>query len=187
MAIVIAGGGSDAHVLRASFQGAVQVVKGQEVRLAGVKVGKVGSVREDDGQALLDLDISDDRVWPLHRGTIARLRFGTTVSYAARYVELFPGPRSAPALGRGGVLSSADTITPVEFDQLYNIYDRRARRDLRGLIANGAAALQGRSDDLAGALRDSPAAFDQLAQTMGELGADRHALGVLARQGARAS
>ena len=185
--VVVAGGGSRPRVLRAAFDGAVNVVPGQQVRMAGVNVGSVRSIHEADGHAVVELRIDDRRVWPLHQGTIARLRYGTTVSYAARYVELFPGPRSAPALGRGGVLSSADTITPVEFDQLYNIYDRRARRDLRGLIANGAAALQGRSDDLAGTLRDSPAAFDQLAQTMGELGADRHALGVLVRQGARAS
>jgi len=187
MAIVIASGGSDSHVLRASFQGAVQVVKGQEVRLAGVKVGKVGSVREDDGQALLDLDISDDRVWPLHRGTIARLRFGTTVSYAARYVELLPGPKTAPALASGGVLTTSDTITPVEFDQIFNIYNGDTRRNLQRLIGNGAAALDDRADDLSGALQRTPGAFGELASLMREVGADRSALGVLAGQGARTS
>ena len=184
---VAGGDGSGSTTLRAAFAGAVNVVPGSEVRLAGVKVGSVRSLREADGQAVLELEIDDGRAWPLHHGTVARLRYGTTVSYAARYVELFPGPRTAPALKSGGVLTSADTITPVEFDQLYNIYDAPTRRDLEGLIANGAAALEGRSADLGGALRTSPDAFDQVGRMMGALGADRRALSTLARQGARTS
>jgi phospholipid/cholesterol/gamma-HCH transport system substrate-binding protein len=185
--VVVVSAGSHPRIVRAAFQGAINVVPGQEVRLAGVKVGHVESVHEADGQAVVALAIDDAHAWPLRQGTIARLRYGTTVSYAARYVELFPGPRNAPALASGAVLSSADTVTPVEFDQIFNIYDAEARRNLRGLIANGAAALEGRAGDLAGALRQSPAAFDQLAGMMRELGADRNALSVLARQGARAS
>jgi virulence factor Mce-like protein len=183
--MLAAAGGSRPPILRAAFDGAVNVVPGQEVRIAGVKVGEVNSVREADGQAVLALQIDNSRVWPLHQGTVARLRYGTTVSYAARYVELFPGPRSAPALPDGGVLTSADTITPVEFDQIFNIYNAEARANLRGLIANGATDLQGQAADLSGALQNSPGAFDQLAGVMRELGGDRNDLGVLVHQGAR--
>jgi phospholipid/cholesterol/gamma-HCH transport system substrate-binding protein len=187
LALVLASGGPSARTVRAAFAGAINVVPGQEVRIAGVKVGEVHSVREADGQALLDLQIDDSRAWPLHQGTVARLRYGTTVSYASRYVELFPGPRSAPALQNGGVLTSADTITPVEFDQIFNIYDGQARSNLRGLIANGAGALQGESGELGSALQNSPGAFDQLAGMMRELGADRNLLDRLVTQGARAT
>lgn len=183
--ILATSGGSHPRILRAAFDGAVNVVPGQEVRIAGVKVGEVGSVSEADGHAVLALQIDNPRVWPLHQGTVARLRYGTTVSYAARYVELFPGPRSTPTLQAGGVLSSADTITPVEFDQIYNIYNPQARANLRGLIANGAADLQGQAGDLSGALQNSPGAFNELAGVMRELRADRNDLSVLVHQGAR--
>jgi phospholipid/cholesterol/gamma-HCH transport system substrate-binding protein len=183
--VIVASHGSTPRTLRAAFDGAINVVPGQEVRLAGVKVGEVQSVREADGQAVLVLRIDDRAVWPLHQGSVARLRYGTTVSYAARYVELLPGPRTAPALPDGGVLPSSDTITPVEFDQIFNIYDAQTRTNLRGLIANGQAALQSDAGELAGALQNAPGAFDELAGVMRELGADRAALSTLAAQGAR--
>jgi phospholipid/cholesterol/gamma-HCH transport system substrate-binding protein len=171
--VVVATGGAQPRIVRAAFASAVNVVPGQEVRVAGVKVGHVGSVSEAEGHAVLELQIDDSRVWPLHQGTIATLRYGTTVSYAARYVELSPGPAIAPAIINGGVLPSADTVTPVEFDQIFNIYDATARRNLQGLIANGDAALQGQASRLSSALQASPPAFDQLAGLMRELGARR--------------
>ena len=183
--LAVSSGDAKSRTLRAAFDSAVQVTSGQEVRLAGVKVGEVRSVREADGKAVVELQVDDARAWPLHEGTMARLRWGTTVSYGARYITLLPGPRSAPALPDGGVLSTADTITPVEFDEAYNVFDPSTRRSLRGLIGGGADALRGRSAELRGALRNAPGALDELGASMGELGADRRALGTLATQGAR--
>ena len=82
--------GDKPHTLHASFEAAVQIASGQEVRIAGRKVGEVGSIETVDGRAVVELKIQEDEVWPLPRGTTAGLRWGSTTSLAYRYVELHP-------------------------------------------------------------------------------------------------
>jgi phospholipid/cholesterol/gamma-HCH transport system substrate-binding protein len=173
--------GPGPHTLRAAFTAAVQVVPGQEVRIAGRKIGHVGGVRELDGDAIVDLRI-DAAAWPLRRGTIARLRYGSVSGYAGRFVELDPGPAAAPVLPDGGVLSTAATITPVEFDQVFNTFDAPARRDLRGLLDNGADAVDGH--DLGGALAQGSGGLDDIADVFADLGAEPAALRQLVTAGA---
>ena len=96
--------GGETHKLHATFDAAVQMASGQEVRVAGRKVGEVGSIETVDGRAVVELNIQEDDVWPLPRGTTAGLRWGSTTSLAYRYVELHPGPKSAPDLPDDGVL-----------------------------------------------------------------------------------
>jgi phospholipid/cholesterol/gamma-HCH transport system substrate-binding protein len=182
--LVVVLGSAPSHELRAAFTSAVNVVPGQEVRMNGVRVGAISSVKEQDGLALVGLRIEKAGVWPLHRGTRARLRYGTTVSYAARYVELAPGPGWAPKLPSGGLLSTSDTTTPVEFDDAFNVLKGNARADLRQLVDNAAATLAGRPRQLASGLVDAGAGFDQTAELLRRLGDDPYALQALVRAGA---
>jgi phospholipid/cholesterol/gamma-HCH transport system substrate-binding protein len=184
--VVWSGGGGD-HRLRAAFQSALNVVPGNEVRIAGRKVGEVRSVEEVDGQAVLELEISDGDHWPLRRGTTARIRWGSLTSGAARYVELHPARGQAPALPDGGILTTADTVTPVEFDEFFRIYDRRTRRNLQRVVRNVAETVDGRAGELGSGLAQGSGGLQRLADLMGELGSDRHALQTLVVAGARTS
>ncbi len=176
-------GDDDAHELRAVFAEAIQVVPGQEVRLAGRRVGRVASVEEVDGEAVVRLRIDQDD-WPLRRGTTARLRFGSVSGYAARFVDLAPGPASQPPLRDGAILDPEQTITPVEFDQLFSTFDRRTRGDLAGVLDLGARTLDhGGAEGLRGVLREGPGGADAYAQLAADLGADPHALRTLLRSG----
>lgn len=186
LVLLLTRGLSDQHTLRAAFSSASQVVAGQDVRLAGREVGEVESVDLVDGQAVLELRI-EDRAWPLHRGTTARLRHGTTTGYVARYVEFEPGPPSAPPLKDGGVLGAGQTVTPVEFDEMYRILDAEARRDLKGLLSNFADTLEGREQELGTGISAAARGLDETASFMRELGADPAALRTLVDSGARAS
>jgi phospholipid/cholesterol/gamma-HCH transport system substrate-binding protein len=176
---------ADEGTVRAAFSGAPQVVPGNEVRLAGQQVGEVETVEYVDGQAVLELEITETSAWPLPRGTAAALRFGTTASSVARYVELDPGPASEPPLENGGLLTRRDTLTPVEFDDMNRILDRATRRDVRPLIADLSTAIDGHQRDLGTGIEATAGGLDQLASLMRELGADRAALGTLVSAGAR--
>jgi phospholipid/cholesterol/gamma-HCH transport system substrate-binding protein len=176
------GGGT----VRAAFRSAVNVVPGQEVRLAGRKVGEVASVEEVDGEAVVELELDED-AWPLRRGTVARLRFDSVSSYAGRFVELEPGPASAPPLADGGILTSSATASAVEFDEIFNVYGRRTRSDLGRLVENAAGVTGGRGDALGRGLDDGSIGLVRLADVVADLGADEHALRTLVRAGARVS
>lgn len=186
-AILVVGAlrGGDHHTMRAAFVDAVQVAPGQEVRIAGRKVGSIDSVEAIDGHAVLTFHVDESDVWPLRRGTRAGMRWGSTTSYASRYLELYPGPASAPALPAGGLLSRADTVSPVELDQLYRIYRGRTRGDLQAVIGELGDTFRGNAGALSHALRDGPAGLEQSAEFLRELGADEASLRTLTVAGDR--
>src|SRR5207248_869476 len=115
----------------------------------------------------------------------ARLRWGSTSGYSLRYVELRPGPASAPALSDDGLLPPARTTTPVELDQMFRIFRGRGRGDLRALVGELSDTFGPRAKPLARALRDAPVGFDQLAEVLNALGADERALRTLVVAGDR--
>lgn len=183
MVLAVSSMGDGGHSLRAAFDSAVQVVPGQEVRVAGRKVGEVADVEEIDGRAVLRLRVDDDGAWPLPRGTTARLRWGSNTGYAIRYVELIRPRVAGPDLPDGGLLTK--TITPVELDQTYRIFRGRSRADVGALVDDLGETFATRARPLARTLRQAPDGLDPLAELLRELGADRAALRTLAVSGAR--
>lgn len=170
------------HRLRVALPSAPNLVAGLEVRLAGVAVGSVDSVRTADGVALIGLGIEDDRAWPLPRDTAARLRFGTTVGDAVRYVELLPGPRDAPPLPDDALISGERAHSPVEFDEFFDTFDAPTRADLQGWLHQADATFRGRSRTLSRALRTTPRALRAVADLWRETSADPAALRDLVRE-----
>jgi phospholipid/cholesterol/gamma-HCH transport system substrate-binding protein len=61
------------YPVRAAFSDATGLVKGDEVRLAGVRIGKVGSLQVDRGKALVSMKIDDRHRVP--RGSRFELRW----------------------------------------------------------------------------------------------------------------
>jgi phospholipid/cholesterol/gamma-HCH transport system substrate-binding protein len=177
----------DEHTVRASFATVGNLVPGLEVRVRGVKVGSISSVSIAGGRAELALGIRDKAVWPLHAGTTARIRWGTTAGLSSGFVELSPGPRDAPTLQDGGVLLPGDAASAVQAEQVLRTFDVQARQDTRHLLSNLARSLRGRELDLNRALENSPSGIGAVADVTTELAADIPALRTLVAHGARAT
>jgi phospholipid/cholesterol/gamma-HCH transport system substrate-binding protein len=181
--VVVLAGGRGTHPLRAVFTAALQLRPGNEVRIAGRTVGDVQAVSLYDGEALVTMGI-DEADWPLHAGTTAQLRFGAAASYASRYVQLQPGPARGPALADNALLPASDTITPVEFDQIFSTFDASTRSHLSGLISNASATLSGQSADIGRDLDQGAPGVRRTADFLSDLGLDPAALGTLVTAGA---
>jgi len=176
---------SQDHTVRAAFSSAVSVVPGLDVQIDGVDVGKVQKVQYEDGQALVDLGISDPDAWPLRRGTKAEIRFGTTIGNGTRNVALEPGPESAPPIPEDGIITRADTTTPVEFDDVFDTLNAKTRRRLRAAMQGTEQSTKDREDEIKEALRHAPAALDATNDVLADLLADGTALKALVRNGDR--
>ncbi|MEV4418936.1 MlaD family protein [Patulibacter sp. NPDC049589] len=174
---------SQAHTVRAAFSSAVSVVPGLDVQIDGVDVGKVQKVKYEDGQALVDLGINDESAWPLRRGTTAEIRFGTTIGNGTRNVALTPGPENAPPIPEDGIITRADTTTPVEFDDVFNTLSAKTRRRLRAALDGSAEATKDRDVQISQALRHAPGALDATSDVLADLLADGSALKALVRNG----
>jgi phospholipid/cholesterol/gamma-HCH transport system substrate-binding protein len=142
-AVLLLGGGEDYRV-KARFQNASQLVKGNLVQVSGIEAGRVEDiVLTDDGQAELTLAI-DERYAPLRRGTHVTVRQASLSGVANRYLDLRLPSSRAPAIPEGGVIGQEDTTTAVDLDQIFNTFDRPTRRDLQDVIRGSAAQHEGR-------------------------------------------
>jgi len=146
--VVVLLGGSGGYHVKARFENASQLVKGNLVQASGVPAGKVEDIRlTGDGQAELTLSIDGDHA-PLRRGTLATVRQASLSGVANRYVDLRLAPDRAAAIPDGGVLEQDATTTAVDLDQIFNTLDPATRRDLQKVIKGSAAQHDGRGEQM---------------------------------------
>jgi phospholipid/cholesterol/gamma-HCH transport system substrate-binding protein len=132
-------GRDDGYTVKARFQAATNVVKGNLVQVGGRKVGIIEDIElADDGEAELTLKIDDERVAPLRSGTQATLRIASLSGSANRYVDLRIPPAGGEPLEEGATIPSKNTTSAVEVDQLFSLFDPETRKGLKGFIRGQA-------------------------------------------------
>lgn len=145
-AVVVLTGADAPYRLRVEVENAGQLVHGNVVKVGGANVGVVKDIRlTRNGLAELELEIDDDELVPLHRGTVASVRLSSLSSVAGRYVALHPGPNDAPPIPSGGVLGTEHSEAPVEIDAVLSTFDAETRRATQAMIRGSSLALAGRS------------------------------------------
>jgi ABC-type transporter Mla subunit MlaD len=158
------------------------VIAGLRVRAAGRPVGTIEQAKvTPDHQARLVLRL-DDSVWPLPADSRLQLRFGGTIKYTDRYLELRRG-RSATMLSEGGQMPAASFQRPVEFDQFFGTFDRPTRASLQALLDRGGPAFADARHALPAALDAAPPAYREVAEAFRGVGGDSVALDTLVRSG----
>ena len=156
--IVVAGDESRYRV-RAQFETASQLVKGNEVQVAGKRVGLVKDIRLDDqSRAEAVLEIEEEAYRPLRRGTRAIVRLTSLAGVANRYVDLHLPPDDAPDIPENGLIPAKDTVAAVDLDQLFNVFDKRTRTAFAGVVEGQARVWKGTAKEAdAGLLYLNPA------------------------------
>src|SRR5215212_1378244 len=112
--LMFAGGGN--YTVTAAFENASQLVTGNNVNVAGAPVGSVKKISlSDDGQALVEMNISDDAYTPLPEGTHATIRSQSLSGIANRYVDLaLPTHPDGKQISDGGEITQADTTSALD-------------------------------------------------------------------------
>jgi len=122
------------------------LVRGNEVRIGGVRVGRVSSVSAEQGAdgepiALAELELNG-QVEPLPADSTVLVRPRSAV--ALKYLEISPGD-SDRGLEPGDTLPvSAARPEPVELDQVVNTFDEPTREALLANLTGFGNALAGR-------------------------------------------
>ncbi|WP_354700603.1 hypothetical protein DSM112329_00884 [Paraconexibacter sp. AEG42_29] len=164
------------HSVKVVFDEAVSVYSGLDVRVNGLDAGKVKSQKNENGKAIVEIGIKDDKVWPLHQGTKAQLRFGSTIGNGTRQIELLLGPESAPEIKDGGVIPNADSIEATEFDDIFDTFDKKTQAALQGALKGTGDTFGPRASELKAAVQETPDGLESLANLTGDLSADQPAL-----------
>jgi phospholipid/cholesterol/gamma-HCH transport system substrate-binding protein len=177
LGVILLGGGAS-FTLRAQFLNASGLVKGGLVEVAGRKVGSISGIAlTASGQAEITLSIDDQSIVPLHQGTRATIRALSQAGITNHFVELAPGAEAAPSLRSTSTLSSDQTSSMVNYDQLLDAFGPNQRAQLDELIANSEQVFVGSGsryfNSMLGQLDPALAAVDGVT---GELAADRAAV-----------
>jgi phospholipid/cholesterol/gamma-HCH transport system substrate-binding protein len=145
LAMVLLGIGNNPYKVDAVFQDASQLVKGDQVEVAGSAIGSVTSLAlTPDGRARVTMSITDPSFKPLREGTVATIRQASLSGEANRYIDLQLPPATSQTIPSGGAIPEARTNSTVELDELFNTFDQSTRNALSGVIRGYSTAYGGR-------------------------------------------
>jgi phospholipid/cholesterol/gamma-HCH transport system substrate-binding protein len=159
----------DPYRVTARIQSASQLVKGNEVTIAGKKVGTVEDIQvSDDSMAELKLAI-DDEYAPLRRGTRAVVRQLSLSGQANRYVDLQLGGARGAEIEDGGVIPAVDVAAAVELDEVFDVFDQRTRPGIKRTVKLLSEFNAGKTDEANAALQYLNPALSSSTKLFGEL------------------
>jgi len=141
--------------ITAYFTSATSIYPGDEVRVAGVRVGTIKSIEPQGSQAKMTFTVNRDVPVPVD----AKAVIVAQNLVAARYVQLAPADESSgPTMSDGAVIGAERTAVPVEWDQVKAQLMRLAKdlgptsdvssTSVARFIDSAASAMNGNGDKL---------------------------------------
>ncbi len=125
--------------LHATFASSLNIAKKSPVRIAGVDVGKVASVKREGETGVVTMEIEKQGL-PIHRDATAKIR--PRIFLEGNYfVDLEPGSPSSPTVSSGYTLPITQTADPVQIDQLLTALNSDTRSNLQTFLAEYGDAL----------------------------------------------
>jgi ABC-type transporter Mla subunit MlaD len=176
------GGGGGVYRVRAVFDNASFLIPGEDVKIAGVKVGVIDRLDlTRDSKAAVVLRIDDPAFHPFRSD--ASCHVGLQSLIGEQFVECVPtqprgpGVKPAPPLreinagpGKGEhLLPVTNTVTPVNLDLITNIMRVPERERFRLIINELGAGLAGNGTELRKALRRANPALQKTDQVISVL------------------
>jgi virulence factor Mce-like protein len=147
----------------AEMPNAARLVRNNEVRLGGHRVGVIESVETTQsgqtGEAAAKLNLKLDRaVKPLPTTTQVRVRYKS--SFGLKYLELVRRP--GPPLPEGGTLPVTQAVPQTEFDAINNTFDTPTRENIRRNLEGYGNAFAARGASLNQAIESLNPLFQNL-------------------------
>jgi phospholipid/cholesterol/gamma-HCH transport system substrate-binding protein len=119
--------------LNAQFATAVNIKGKSPVRIAGVDVGKVSSIKRVGDTGLVSMEIESNGL-PIHSDATVKIRPRIFLE-GNWFVELQPGSPSAKTLSSGATLPTTQTSDPVQLDQVLDALNTETRANLQDFLA----------------------------------------------------
>jgi virulence factor Mce-like protein len=187
-AIGAGNGGGGGYKVRAIFD-FVRAVPGEDVKIAGAKVGKIQSLDvTPDKKAAVVLKIQKSGFTPFHADAHCTIRPQSLIGET--FADCSPGTLKTPVLptikkGQPGagehLLGVANTSSPVDIDEINDIYRAPTGQALAILINEFGTGLAGRGADLNDVIHRSNPALRDTDKVLAILASQNHTLADLAK------
>ncbi|WCB95926.1 hypothetical protein DSM104299_04678 [Baekduia alba] len=198
--VIFGTGAGDDHKgdyrVRAIFNNAFTVIAGEDVKISGVKVGKISDLEvTPDNKAAVVLDITEPGFKDFRKDATCTIRPQSLIG--ERFVECTPtqpradGDPAAPELqqikkgdGKGQyLLPATNTIKPVDIDLVGNIMRLPYRQRLSIIINELGTGLAANGDELRQAIRQADPALQETDKVLAILAEQNKTLAELAKNG----
>jgi phospholipid/cholesterol/gamma-HCH transport system substrate-binding protein len=118
--------------LKAQFATALNIHPKSPVRIAGVDVGKVSSIKREGHAGLVTMEI-ESRGLPIHSDATVKVRPRIFLE-GNWFVELQPGSPSAGTVSSGHTIPITQTSDPVQLDQVLDALNTDTRANLQTFL-----------------------------------------------------
>ncbi len=125
--------------LKAVFATAVNIHPKSPVRIAGVDVGKVRSIKREGKAGVVTMEI-ESRGLPIHPDATLKIRPRIFLE-GNWFVELQPGSPSTGSVSSGHTIPITQTSDPVQLDQVLSALNSDTRSNLQSFLINYGEAL----------------------------------------------
>ena len=140
----------DRSTYTAVFSDVTGLAKGQDVRIAGVRVGEITKIGIDKDRTSAVVDFRAARSSVLTRGTIATIKYRNLVG--ERYLALSQGPGPATVLRDGDTLARDHAQSALDLTVLFNgfkpLFAALSPKDVNDLSAEIISVLQGEGGNI---------------------------------------
>jgi phospholipid/cholesterol/gamma-HCH transport system substrate-binding protein len=160
-----AGAFSDTYRVVAHFDDATGLTEGNEIRLAGVRIGKVGAVSVQRGEAVVSMNIDARHRVP----EASRFELKWKNLLGQRYIGVVPPPDATPggpAVEEGAELTTARTRSAADLSMLLNntepLLSQLDVPRLNQVTATLAASIAGREAALSAGIADARTLLTEL-------------------------
>jgi ABC-type transporter Mla subunit MlaD len=183
-----ADGGGSGYEVRAIFDNVASAVPGEDVKVAGAKIGVIESMDvTDDKKAAVVLRLDDDRFTPFRKDAKCSVRPQSLIG--EKFVECDPGTGGQPELeeiaegdGKGQhLLPIARTSSPVDLDLINNILRRPYSERFSILLSEFGTGLAGRGKELNEVISRANPALKETDRVLAVLADQNRVLANLAR------
>lgn len=125
---------------------------GNDVRVAGVRVGQVNSISRRDGRNVVRMQLDGDR--PVYKDATALVDARSALGQ--KLVQLTPGTPDAGRVAQGEVLEPGPTGNATDLDALLSVLDEETRQAAASTLRSTGRGLGGHSQDLNDAIGAAP-------------------------------
>src|SRR5271165_6717602 len=119
-------------LLHAVFTSALNIHSKSPVRIAGVDVGQVASIRREGSAGVVTMEINSNGL-PIHRDATVKIRPRIFLE-GNWFVEMQPGSPSAPTFSSGETIPITHTADPVQLDQVLDALNTDTRANLQHFL-----------------------------------------------------
>jgi phospholipid/cholesterol/gamma-HCH transport system substrate-binding protein len=129
--------------LNAVFASALNIHPKSPVRIAGVDVGQVSSIKRQGKAGVVTMEIKGGGL-PIHTDATAKIRPRIFLE-GNWFIELQPGSPSAGSFSSGGTIPVTHTADPVQLDQVLDALNTDTRANLQTFLIEYGAGITGKA------------------------------------------